>query len=208
MIRQSSVSPFFGGLVLVYTKPFSLQLRILPISLMLIIGLVTFVVAACGSAESEEALFQQISDPGWVMTIDDLMATSFKEASNNSTDGLPGATDVSYGFLRVGGGEPYDYEVRFYKSHQEAIDLGTAMAVEGTGPDAILSEDDATYKDGIKDRRTIIGGGSGGGARSGIGPKYASYAIFGNVIMLCQGSDEERSLERCALLANALVSGE
>ena len=52
------------------------------------------------------------------------------------------------------------------------------------------------------------GGGMGGGARSGIGPKFATYAIFGNVVMLCQGSDAVTSLERCSLMAEALVLGE
>ncbi len=180
--------------------------------LSLIIALASTVLvtalAACGSSESEEFIFPQISDPGSVFTIDDVKATGYKESSSYSTEGLPGAIDVSFGFLRVGGGDPYDYELRFYDSHQAAIDQGTAMAEEGTGADAILSEDDATYKDGVKNRRMIIGGGAGGGARSGIGPKFGTYAIFGNVIMLCQGSDPEVSLERCGLMANALVPGE
>lgn len=165
-------------------------------------------LGACGSGESEETVFQQISDPGQVLSIEDLLATPYKEVRDHSTEGLPGASYVSFGFFKVSGGDPYDYEVRFYESHQAAVDLGTAMALEGSGPDAILSEEDATYKAGVKDRRTIIGGGVGGGARSGIGPKFANYAIFGNIVMLCQGSEREQSLERCGLLANALVPSE
>ncbi len=172
--------------------------------------MVAFAIAsvACGSGESEEYLFLKISDPGVVFTLDDVMALGYKKSSTYSTEGLPGANEVYFGFLRVNGGGPYDYELRFYDSHQSAIDQGTAMAEEGTGEDAILSEDDATYKGGVKNRRTIIGGGVGGGARSGIGPKFGNYAIFGNIIMLCQGADPELSLERCGLMANALVSSE
>jgi len=166
------------------------------------------IAGACGSSESDEVQFQKISDPGTVFTHADLLATPYKESSNYSTENLPGATDVSFGFLRVGSGDPYDYEMRFYESHQAAVDQGTAMALEGSGSDAILSEDDATYKAGVKNRRTIIGGGAGGGARSGIGPKFASYAIFGNIVMLCQGSDPEISLERCGLMANTLHPSE
>ena len=174
-----------------------------------LIGLIlVLAIAACGSSESENDTFPQISDPGVVLTLDDLLSTPYKELSNYSTEDLPGATDVSFGFMRVAGGDPYDYEMRFYESHQAAIDLGTAMAQEGTGEDAILSDDDATYKEGVKNRRMIIGGGMGGGARSGIGPKFATYAIFGNVVMLCQGSDALTSLERCSLMAEALVLGE
>ena len=166
------------------------------------------IAGACGSGESDEVSFQKISDPGTVFTHADLLATPYKESSNYSTENLPGATDVSFGFLRVGSGDPYDYEMRFYESHQAAVDQGTAMAIEGSGPDAILSEDDATYKAGVKNRRTIIGGGAGGGARSGIGTKFANYAIFGNIVMLCQGSDPEISLERCGLMANTLHPSE
>ena len=182
-----------------------------PRRLALLIALLTLsaiFIAGCGSGSSEDELFPQISDPSTIFTLDDVLATPYKELNNYSTDELPGATDASYGFMRIGDGDPYDFEIRVYESHQEAVNQGTAMALEGTGENAILSEDDATFKEGIKDRRTIIGGGVGGGARSGIGPKFASYAIFGNIVMLCQGSDSETSLERCGLMANALVTSE
>ena len=169
---------------------------------------IVMTLGACGSSESKDDSFAKISDPGKTLSIDDLLATTYKEVRDHSTEGLPGASYVSFGFFKVSGGDPYDYEVRFYESHQAAVDLGTAMAIEGSGPDAILGEDDATYKAGVKDRRTIIGGGVGGGARSGIGPKFANYAIFGNIVMLCQGSEQEQSLERCGLLADALVPNE
>ena len=171
-----------------------------------IIGMLFVLISAsaCGGGSSDE-LFQQISAPGQTITVDTLRSTAFKESREYSVEGLPGATYVSYGFLRVGGRDPYEYEVRFYESHRQAVDLGTALAIEGTGKTAILNADDATYKEGVKNRRVIIGSGVGGGARSGIGPKFGSYAIFGNIVMLCQGSDEAQSIERCGLLANELI---
>lgn len=150
-------------------------------------------------------MFPKVSDPGQTITVEMLRSTAFKESKEYSVEGLPGATIVIYGFLRVGDGDPYEYEVRFYESHDQAVDLGTALAIEGTGKTAILNADDATYKEGVKNRRVIIGSGVGGGARSGIGPKFGSFAIFGNVVMLCQGSGEAQSIERCALLANELI---
>ena len=84
------------------------------------------------------------------------------------------------------------------------MDLGTALAEEGSGPDAVLDDDDATYKEGVKDRRMIVGSGIGGGARSGTGPRYGSYAIYGNMVMLCAGAVGEQALDRCEELANAL----
>ena len=173
---------------------------------MAMIALITF--TACRSNEVGDQRFPKVSDPGILFTIEDLLHTPYKELNNYSTEGLPGATDVSFGFMKINGGDPYDYEMRFYESHQSAVNQGTAMAEEGTGDTAILSDDDANYKEGVKNRRTIIGGGTGGGARSGIGPKFATYSIFGNIVMLCQGSDLETSLERCGLMANELISNE
>ncbi|NQW19284.1 MAG: hypothetical protein HQ477_00965 [Chloroflexi bacterium] len=142
----------------------SLSKRLLPIFLTLMI-LITMSFAGCWSSKDDDELFSQISDPGQVLTLDDLLATQYKESSSYSTEGLPGATDVSFGFLRVGSGDPYDYEVRFYESHKAANDQGTAMVIEGFGKNAILREADAIYKAGVKNRRTIIGGGEsvGGG---------------------------------------------
>jgi hypothetical protein len=185
----------------------TLSARHVPLSIALLI-LSTIFITGCGSGQSEDELFPQISDPGQIFTLKDVLTTPYKELRNYSTDQLPGATDASYGFMRIGSGDPYDFEIRVYESHQEAVHQGTAMAIEGTGENAILSEDDATFKEGIKDRRTIIGASVGDGALSGIGPKFASYSIFGNIVMLCQGSDPETSLERCGLMANALVPSE
>ena len=55
------------------------------------------VAVACGSSESEDELFPQISDPGRVFSLDELIATPYKEVSNYSTEGLPGASDVTLG---------------------------------------------------------------------------------------------------------------
>jgi hypothetical protein len=175
----------------------------LTISALLMAFVVVFTLA-CGSSESEDELFLQISDPGRVYSLDEMIATPYKEVSNYSTEGLPGASDASFGFMKIGSGEPYEYEVRFYESHQAAVDTGTAMVIEGSGADAIISGDNATYKQGVKNRRTIIGGGFDS-IGSGVGPKFGSYAIFGNIVMLCEGPDPETSLERCALLANELL---
>jgi hypothetical protein len=109
--------------------------------------------------------------------------------------------------MKIGSGEPYEYEVRFYESHQAAVDIGTDMAIEGSGADAIISGEDASYKEGVKNRRIMIGGGTDS-IGSGVGPKFGSYAIFGNIVMLCQGPDPETSLERCALLADELMPSE
>ena len=128
----------------------------------------------------------------------------FKKSRSYDLEGLPGASDAIFGFWRIASGDPIDYEVRFYSNHADAVELGTALAEEGSGPDAVLDDDDATYKEGVKDRRMIVGSGIGGGARSGTGPRYGSYAIYGNMVMLCAGAVGEQALDRCEELANAL----
>ncbi len=169
------------------------------------IGLLALVAAACGSeGGGPVASFTQVSDSGAVYTLDDLMALGFKESRTYPLDGLPGATEAIFGFWRIPGGDPIDYEVRFYNNHNDAVSLGKALGDEGSGDDAILDDSEATYQHGAKDRRMIIGHGAGGGGRSGIGPRYADYAIFDNLVMLCGGGTSGQSLERCGLLANAL----
>lgn len=44
-------------------------------------------------------------------------------------------------------------------------------------------------------------------SQSSICTKFGSYAIFGNIVMLCQGSNKAQSIERCGLLAGALAPG-
>ena len=167
--------------------------------------LILAAIGACtGSPETE--IFPKISDHGQIITVSDLMSTGFKQYKEYSNDGLPGATYVSYGFFRFDNGDPYDYEVRFYNSHREAVELGTSKAIEGSGKNAVLDRDEATYKEGVKNRRHSCGSGVGGGGRSSICVKFGSYAIFGNIVMLCQGSSEMQSIERCGLLAGALMN--
>ncbi len=166
-------------------------------------------IVACGSSESggsetENVGFQQVMAIETIFEPDHLDAIGFKQSRSYDLEGLPGASAAIYGFWRIAAGDPIDFEVRFYANHADAVELGTALAEEGSGPDAILDSDEATYKEGIKDRRMIVGSGIGGGARSGTGPRYGSYAIYGNIVMLCGGAAGEQALERCEELANAL----
>lgn len=165
---------------------------------------------ACGSSDngssgdSAPQGFQQVTDLETVFEPDDLSAIGFKKARSYDLEGLPGASDAIFGFWRIASGDPIDYEVRFYANHADAVELGTALAEEGSGADAVLDADEATYKEGVKDRRMIVGSGIGGGARSGTGPRYGGYAIYGNIVMLCAGAAGDQALERCEELATAL----
>ena len=170
---------------------------------------VMLMLAACGSdgggdGRAADVGFQQVMDVETTFTADDLDKIGFKKSRSYDLEGLPGASAAIFGFWRISSGDPIDYEVRFYATHSDAIELGTALADEGSGADAVLDVDDAAYKEGVKDRRMIVGSGVGGGARSGTGPRYGSHAIYGNITMLCGGAAGEQALERCEELANAL----
>ena len=164
-------------------------------------------VIACGGGDSggtQEQGFQQVTDHDTVFTQEHLDSIGYKVSREYSTEGLEGATAALYGFWRIPDGDPVDFEVRIYQSHEDAVNLGTALADEGSGTDAVLDADDALYDEGIRDRRMIIGQGTGGGGRSGTGPRYGDYAIYGNIVMLCQGAAVEQALDRCRLFAQAL----
>lgn len=164
-------------------------------------------LTGCGGAsdgnDTPEA-FQQVTDHVTTFDQSHLEAIGFRVSREYDLDGLEGATAAIYGFWRIPGGDPVDFEIRFYPSHSDAVSLGTALADEGSGADAVLDPDDANYDEGIRDRRMIIGQGTGGGGRSGTGPRYGDYAIYGNIVMLCQGAAVEQALDRCGILAGAL----
>ena len=164
-------------------------------------------IIACGgggTSGNQDQAFQQITDHDTVFTRDHLSAIGYKVSREYGTDGLDGATAALYGFWKIPSGDPIDFEVRIYQSHADAVSLGTTLADEGSGTDAVLDADDAQYDEGIRDRRMIIGQGTGGGGRSGTGPRYGDYAIYGNIVMLCQGAAVEQALDRCRQFAEAL----
>ena len=108
-----------------------------------------------------------------------------------------------FGFWGEKKSESKTYEIRIYTSHEDAISLGESFANEVTGNDAIIKSSESSWKEGLKDRRKIGGPGESGGGRSGTFPRYGNYAIYGNVIMLCEGP-EEIALENCWDLINNL----
>ena len=144
------------------------------------------------------------SSSGRVYSHEDFDAIGFRTSKQYDVEGLPEAVGAWYGFWAPEGEGPMDYEVRAYRSQEDAVEYGTALADEGSGPDAVLTSNKATWVEGVRERRTTGGPGVSGGARSGHSPRYGDFMIFENLILLCEGSDSEQSLERCASIARAL----
>ncbi|MCI0804975.1 MAG: hypothetical protein J4N96_11075, partial [Chloroflexi bacterium] len=90
--------------------------------------------------------------------------------------------------------------------HEDAVQFGTAFADEATGEDAVLDEDDATWKEGIRDRRYFFAGLLGTHGSGSVQAKYGGYVIYGNMVLLCEGANADHSLGRCAALIDALRS--
>lgn len=155
--------------------------------------------AACGAGEAATEPFTKVTAPDRVFTIEDFSAIRFKESKQYNVVQLPEATDAWFGFWSPEGTAPKEYEIRFYPSHEDAVEAGTAPAEDVTGKDANLKEQAAVWKEGHKDRRTIYD------YRAAPTAKYQDFAIFGNVVLLCEGKNAPESLEHCASLIDALV---
>ena len=170
--------------------------------LLIAIAALSVAAVACGSddggvGKSFDGPIAKIDATDRVYTIQDLLDAGFKKSKTYDVEGLPGATEVLYGFYGV---DPYDrqeYEARFYPSHAWAIEVGIDYADEVTGPEAVILKDIQRWKVGLTERRQCAGNG---GHHSGKcdNPKYFDYVIVGNMVLLCQGKDSPTSLQHCA----------
>ena len=106
-------------------------------------------------------------------TTDSFIKAGWKKSKQYDTETVPNATEIWYGFYNR-----KDIEIRFYDSHQEAIEFGIPAA-------------EASIEGAVKRSK----GGKlldfSGGSFSG----YADYLIAGNAILLC-----EMDLSACELL--------
>ena len=141
-----------------------------------------------------------------VYVIEDLFAIGLKKSKRYDVEGLPTGIDAWSGFWGPGPYDRSDYEIRFYASHEDAVEYGTPLAEEVTGEEAALHRDNPTWKEGAKDRwRTSSVVGLARGLQSGrLGPMYLAFTIFADMVILSEGEDSATSLERCAFLIDAL----
>ena len=176
-------------------------------------GLLTLLAsAACGSdtgmepSGPSEATFHKVTPSDRTFTLDDFSRVGFKKSTEYNVEELPEATAAYFGFWRPEGVDAKEFEIRLYRSHADAVEHGTAYADEATGLDAKLFEDEATWKEGLRKRRYFHAGPVGTHGSGAVHAKFGGYAIFGNMILLCEGANEEHSLERCASLVSAILA--
>ena len=135
--------------------------------LLVVLAAISMPVVACGSSNGEPELDAvQVTLPDSVFTADDVAAVGWKKSKELSPETLPGATSVWYGFY-----QQRDVEVRVYESQDEAISLGQDLADTSTGR---------------RKPSSMIDSGAITNAQTNTRTSYLSYAIVGNLILLCE----------------------
>ena len=159
------------------------------------------------SCNESQDLLNQFTDNSYVYTIDDFKNINLKIGEKYDNSDLPYSNSVYWGFWKdkdadegsarfqslngsVGGMR--DFEIRFYNSHEEAINYGQKYAENASGENAVLIKKKSLWPIGIKNRRT-----SGGPDGSPL-PKYGGYIVYSNFILLCEGVNLEQSIKTCS----------
>ena len=165
-------------------------------------------LAACGSGASDETgagpaepKVGSIATSDRTYSIADFEAAGFKKSKTYDVTGLPKAVSAYYGFW---GPDPYsrnDYEVRFYATHDDAVNSGEAMVIERIGKGAKLTEETAAWTVGVRDARKCVGvQGQAQHAARCTEAKYYDYMIVGNMVMLCPGDATDIARKNCEAL--------
>ncbi len=175
-----------------------------------IVAIAAVVLAAC-SADSgigaagrdatdgaEDGAGSRVIDPDRVLTFDDFKAAGFKKSKTYDVSELPGAEAAYYGFWGL---DPYDrddFEFRVYASQAEAMELGTELAGQRTGSEALLTTDSANWKVGLRDARKCAKQGQVNiGSGDCTSAKYYDYMFVGNVILFCPGLSLNDARKNC-----------
>ena len=164
---------------------------------------------ACGGGGGEATdvwEFQKISPSDRTYALEDFVAAGFKKSKQYNVEGLAEAESVWMGFWGPNPSSRTNYELRFYPSHEAAVEAGAPIADEATGEEFKLKKNSQTWTEGAKDRWRSgnVTDEISGGVTAGPGPIYGDFAVFGNVVMLCEGGDSAQALQRCRGLVEAL----
>ena len=161
-----------------------------------------FIIAGCSGDDSTDTSSKSGSNsesdsnymialPNHIFTLEHLLPTGWKSSKIFDPEAVdedgnlytPGATEIHYGFR-----QKKDIEVRFYKSHEDALNLGAPIAAEAT--------ENLAETGGAQSVTTLADAGVGVRGST----KYAAYGVIGNLVVLC-----ELSVETCQSFADALL---
>ena len=190
---------------------FTMRIRRRLLLTTLTVAAVLLIAAACGSDDgvgSSGSGIEPISNIPQIFSIDDLTAFGFKKSKTYDVEGLTGADAAYFGFWGLDPYDRKDYEVRFFPSHEDALNDGTTQADERLQAEK-LKEDESSWPEGLKDARLCGGDEASGPASHGIQActqaKYKSYFIYGNMILFCSGGDQDQAEKRCRGLLGQLT---
>ena len=154
----------------------------LKLHLLTLVSLLVIVAAsACTDTESADISIEDAADAltsssifhvDRIFTTDSFVAAGWKKSKEYDTATVPESTEIWYGFFNQ-----KDIEIRFYQSHESALEHGVPLAQES------LQMDAGARIGGVNTVRT----------------GYSAYAVAGNAVMLC-----ELDLSSCETLINAL----
>ena len=153
---------------------------------------------SCSSGEELPEPIEKITDSGIIFSIQEIKEMGFKKNHEYKVDDLPGAVSAYFGFIKNDLGDPEDYEIRFYNNHFDAIELGIKYTDNVTGENGCISKDCALWKEGLKHRIRMSDLGT-------LHPKYMSYIVYNNFILMCSGYDEGEALSKCTSIINKLT---
>ena len=146
-------------------------------------AMLIFAIATCGSegSSSSESSDESSATDAIVLTdqffsTDSFIAAEWKKSKEYDTATVPESTEIWYGFF-----QQKDIEIRFYASHEEAIEHGVPSAEESI---------EGAVKRSKGGELLDVSGGSFTG--------YADFLVAGNAVLLC-----EFDRTKC----DALVSG-
>jgi hypothetical protein len=177
----------------------------------LFIFILTVVILGCSSEENNEEIpiIAKVTDSDQILSIENFKQVGFKKSKKYKVDELPGATSAYYGFIKNKldpDDQKIDYEIRFYANHSDAKEIGAKYADNATGEEGCITKDCALWKEDLKHRQFLaerLGNTHAGNGQPK--PKYLTYIIYGNMIMMCPGYNEEDSKIRCSKTLYELI---
>ena len=132
----------------------------------LLIFLFFIFITSCGGSE-EFIPIEKISDSKTIFSIQDFKSIKFKESRKYEIE-LPGIKSAYYGFIKNDFKESEEFEIRFYESHQSAVNDGKKYADNITGENGCIKKDCSFFTGNLKHRQKIsepanVAGGAGNG---------------------------------------------
>ncbi|MGY8879071.1 MAG: DUF6810 family protein, partial [Dehalococcoidia bacterium] len=134
-------------------------------------AMLIFAIATCGSegSSSSESSDESSATDAIVLTdqffsTDSFIAAEWKKSKEYDTATVPESTEIWYGFF-----QQKDIEIRFYASHEEAIEHGVPSAEESI---------EGAVKRSKGGELLDVSGGSFTG--------YADFLVAGNAVLLCE----------------------